>query len=115
MADPEKNSVDTHKEKSEQRSVFGFIPTMKRLMRSKSALFGLVIVVILVLTAIFAPLIAPHDIAMQYKDANKVPPLTTIDQSLIDAEFENITKGTFQHARWSFLLLSADSTVSCKG
>ena len=42
---------------------------------NRGAVVGLVIFVLLVLVAIFAPLIAPHDPAMQYRDSLLVPPI----------------------------------------
>jgi peptide/nickel transport system permease protein len=54
-----------------QRGVF------RRLIKDKSALFGLTVVVILVSAALFAPLIAPHDPAQQYTEQRFSPP--TID------------------------------------
>lgn len=42
---------------------------------SRGALGGLIVFVAMVLIAIFAPLIAPHDPTMQYRDAFLVPPV----------------------------------------
>ena len=42
---------------------------------NRGAVVGLVIFVALVLVAIFAPLIAPHDATMQYRDSLLVPPV----------------------------------------
>jgi dipeptide transport system permease protein len=44
---------------------------------NRGAVIGLVILVLLVLTAIFAPLVAPHDPTFQYRDALLVPPAWT--------------------------------------
>ena len=41
---------------------------MKRLFRNKLAVFGLVLVCVLVFSAVFAPLIAPYDYAQQDYD-----------------------------------------------
>jgi dipeptide transport system permease protein len=44
---------------------------------NRGALLGLAIFALMVLLAIFAPLIAPHDPTMQYRDAMLVPPVWT--------------------------------------
>ncbi len=41
---------------------------------NRGALLGLTVLGLMVLTAIFAPLLAPHDPSMQYRDALLVPP-----------------------------------------
>ena len=41
---------------------------------NRGAVIGLIILALMVLTAIFAPLIAPHDPTFQYRDALLVPP-----------------------------------------
>jgi dipeptide transport system permease protein len=46
---------------------------------NRGAVIGLVILSLLVLTAIFAPLLAPHDPTMQYRDALLVPPAWTAE------------------------------------
>lgn len=43
--------------------------------RNRGAVIGLVVFVLLVLTAIFAPLLAPHDPIEQYRNAILVPPI----------------------------------------
>lgn len=43
--------------------------------RNRGAIIGLSVLVVLALVAIFAPLIAPHDPAWQYRDALLVPPM----------------------------------------
>ena len=43
--------------------------------QNRGAVAGFVVFVLLVLTAIFAPLIAPHDPTQQYRDALLVPPI----------------------------------------
>ncbi|WP_184147985.1 ABC transporter permease subunit [Amaricoccus macauensis] len=43
-------------------------------LANRGAVIGLVVLALLVLTAIFAPLLAPHDPTMQYRDALLVPP-----------------------------------------
>lgn len=45
--------------------------------RSRGALLGLIVFGIMVLVAIFAPLIAPHDPGQQYRDALLLPPVWT--------------------------------------
>ncbi|WP_363465310.1 ABC transporter permease [Halogeometricum borinquense] len=47
---------------------------LRRVMKNWFAMFGLVVVVLLILTAIFAPLIAPHDPTEQNYDALSQPP-----------------------------------------
>ena len=44
---------------------------------NRGAVIGLVVFALTVLVAIFAPLIAPHDPTMQYRDALLVPPIWT--------------------------------------
>ena len=51
-----------------------FMDTCQRLMRSKLAVIGLVIIVVLVLCAIFADLIAPYDFATQELRNQLQPP-----------------------------------------
>jgi len=89
-------------------SIFGIAPTTIRLAKSRSALFGLVIVVILILTALLAPLISPHDMAMQYRSATKLPPMSRIPWEEIHAEFEGVPEGQFQHARSNLFMLGTD-------
>ena len=43
--------------------------------QNRGAVIGLAVFVLLVLTAVFAPLIAPHDPTQQYRDALLVPPV----------------------------------------
>ncbi len=43
--------------------------------QNRGAVIGLVVFILLVLTAFFAPLIAPHDPTAQYRDAFLVPPV----------------------------------------
>ena len=43
--------------------------------QNRGAVIGLVVFVLLVLTAVFASLIAPHDPTQQYRDALLVPPI----------------------------------------
>lgn len=43
--------------------------------QNRGAVIGLVVFILLVLTAIFASLIAPHDPTQQYRDALLVPPI----------------------------------------
>ncbi|UFM64700.1 ABC transporter permease subunit [Paracoccus sp. MA] len=43
--------------------------------QNRGAVIGLVVFVLLVLTAVFAPLIAPHDPTQQYRSALLVPPI----------------------------------------
>ncbi|MEO7995414.1 MAG: ABC transporter permease [bacterium] len=59
----------------ETANIFGFQAIMRRLARKRSALFGLVIICLLVFVAAFAPWLAPHDRNLIYKRANLVPPV----------------------------------------
>ena len=92
----------------EKASVFGLIPTIKRISKSRSAFFGLVVVIGLFLTAGLASFISPHDKAMQYRSAVKVPPMTRISWDEINAEFEGVPSGQFHPARTNLFLLGTD-------
>jgi peptide/nickel transport system permease protein len=48
--------------------------TLRQLARKRTALFGLVLILLLVLTAIFADVIAPHDPIATYVDSLMAPP-----------------------------------------
>ncbi|HYE77663.1 MAG TPA: ABC transporter permease, partial [bacterium] len=92
--DPAAIPVDPFRELEERlaashgpANVFGFKAIMRRLIRKRSALFGLVIIVILVFVAAFAPMLAPHDRNLIYKTANLIPPV-------------GWTKGTGSKAKW---------------
>lgn len=95
-------------EKVQPESIFGLSPTVRRLARSRSALFGLIVVVILVITALLAPLLSPHDMAMQYRAATKKPPMSRIPMQEIRAEFEGIPEGQFRAARTNVFILGTD-------
>ncbi|MEP2725263.1 MAG: dipeptide ABC transporter permease DppC, partial [Roseibium sp.] len=43
--------------------------------QNKGAVLGLAVFVLLVLVAVFAPLVAPHDPDVQYRDSFLVPPV----------------------------------------
>lgn len=92
--------------KTEKKALI--FPLYKRLARSKSALFGLVIVSILIITAIFAPLIAPHDFSMQYRSAVKLPPMSKIPWEQIEAEYSEMPAGKFKTARSNLFILGTD-------
>ncbi|WP_407943332.1 ABC transporter permease subunit [Mangrovicoccus ximenensis] len=49
--------------------------------QNRGAVAGLVVFVLLVLTAVFAPVLAPHDPILQYRDALLVPPAWTAEGS----------------------------------
>lgn len=52
----------------------GFSQIMKRLRKNKTAMFGLIVILLLILLAIFAPLIAPYDPTfMDYSAINATP------------------------------------------
>jgi ABC-type dipeptide/oligopeptide/nickel transport system permease subunit len=89
-------------------TTFGFAPTLKRLTRSKSSLFGFVIVVILLITAAAAPMVSPHDPAFAYRDAVRLPPGSSLSWDTINDEFAGIPEGQFQNARTNKFLLGTD-------
>lgn len=89
-------------------SVYGFVPTMKRLSRSRSALFGLIVVIILILTALLAPLVSPHDMAMQYRTSTKLPPMSRVSWDDINREYEGVPEGQFHSARSNLFILGTD-------
>ncbi len=95
------------------RSVYGIMPTFRRLARSRAALFGLIVVIILILTAMLAPLISPHDIAMQYRTATRIPPMTRIPWAEIEAEYEGVPEGQFHPARTNLFVLGTDKFGRC--
>ena len=90
------------------RSVRGIAPTFRRLARSRSAFFGLIVVALLVLTALLAPIITPHDMSMQYRTATKLPPMTRIPWSEIKKEFDGVPKGRFREAKTNLFILGTD-------
>ncbi|MBE3638336.1 ABC transporter permease subunit [Mangrovicoccus sp. HB182678] len=49
--------------------------------QNRGAVAGLIVFALLVATAVFAPLLAPHDPIMQYRDALLVPPAWTAEGS----------------------------------
>jgi len=100
-------------ESSAPQSVFGFVPTLKRLTRSRAAAFGLVVVILLFFTAAIASLITPHDSAMQYRTATKAPPMTRIPWDEINAEFEGVPEGQFSPAKTNLFVLGTDKFGRC--
>ncbi|GAA0178849.1 ABC transporter permease [Clostridium sediminicola] len=60
-----KNEVVNKKVKITKKKKSNFVETMKRLSKSKMAMVGLVIICILILTALFAGVIAPYGYAEQ--------------------------------------------------
>src|SRR4026208_1651662 len=60
-------AVDLHHETPSARA-------WRRLLRRKSAVFGLVVIVLFVLIAIFAPLLTPYDPAQQSWTSIRKPP-----------------------------------------
>ncbi len=90
------------------RSTFGIGPTMRRLARSRSAAFGLLIVIVLVVTAAIAPLVAPHDMQMQFSSATKVEPMTRISWDEINERYSGIAEGRFKPARTNLFVLGTD-------
>lgn len=89
-------------------SAFGFSSTLRRLSRSKSSLLGLILVAVLVVTAILAPIISPHDPSMLYRDAVQKPPGTLLSWDVIHSEFDGIPKGQFQEPKSNRFLLGTD-------
>ena len=67
MAVTDALAVDLHHESPSARA-------WRRLLRRKSAVFGLVVIVLFVLIAVFAPLIAPYDPAQQSWTSIRKPP-----------------------------------------
>ena len=103
-----KPATEIAKETGPKGSVFGLLPTFKRLSKSKSAFFGLLVVLVLFVTAGLASFISPHDKAMQYRSAVKVPPMTRIPWEEINAEFEGVPEGQFHPARSNLFILGTD-------
>jgi len=56
------------------RSQNVYATTLRQLARKRTALFGLALILLLVLTAIFADVISPHDPIATYVDATMAPP-----------------------------------------
>jgi len=90
------------------RGMYGLGPTARRLARSGLALFGMVVVIVLVLTAVLAPVISPHDKAMQYRSATKAPPMSRIPTEEIENEFRGVPPGQFRPARTNLFILGTD-------
>lgn len=86
----------------------GLSPVLRRLSRSKSALFGLAIVLLLVFTALFAPLLSPHDMAFQYRTATKQPPMTRIAWEEINAQLAGTPERQFARPRTNLFVLGTD-------
>lgn len=59
----------------EMSNVYSLKAILTRLVRKRSAFFGLIIIALLVFVAIFAPWLVPHDRNLIYKKANLVPPI----------------------------------------
>jgi ABC-type dipeptide/oligopeptide/nickel transport system permease subunit len=108
MIDPNINPDQASAPSALPRSTFGFFPTLRRVVRSKSAAFGLVIVILLILTAALAPILAPHDMAMQYRTATKLPPMSRVPWDEIRAQFAGIPSGQFRPARTNIFVLGTD-------
>ena len=70
----------------------------RRLVKRKSAVFGLVIIGLFVLVAVFAPLIAPHDPAQQVWTSIRKPPSAEhwfgTDESGRDVSLEGVLNWT---------------------
>jgi dipeptide transport system permease protein len=76
---------------------------------NRGARIGMIVVGLMVLTAVFAPLIAPHDPAMQFRDALLVPPVWTADGRLefllgTDALGRDILSRLIYGARFSLVI-----------
>jgi peptide/nickel transport system permease protein len=54
-----------------------YVQTLRRLLRSPSGLIGLIVMVLLALTAVFAPLIAPYDPLVQHPGSELAVPSAT--------------------------------------
>jgi peptide/nickel transport system permease protein/oligopeptide transport system permease protein len=83
-------------------------PTLRRLARSKSALFGLFIVLLLSITALLAPALSPHDMTVQYRQAVRLPPMSRSSWSEIRTEFEGKPEGQFRAPRTNLFVLGTD-------
>ncbi|MCD6218472.1 ABC transporter permease [bacterium] len=79
------------------RADHGFRSVLRRLFKRKSAILGLVIIIILSITGIFGPFLAPHDPELIYKGYEKQSPGTIILKTEIDKEFEFATRGAFKY------------------
>ncbi len=89
----------------------GFRSVLRRLFKRKSAILGLIIIVILSITGIFGPFLAPHDPELIYKGFEKKSPGTIILKADIDREFEFATKDAFKYP----LLINNDHSVFLMG
>jgi ABC-type dipeptide/oligopeptide/nickel transport system permease subunit len=76
---------------------YGFKAVLRRLFKRKSAVIGLVIILLLGITGILGPFFAPHDPVLIYKGYEKKPPGTRIPKADIDRELQFVEKGTFKH------------------
>jgi peptide/nickel transport system permease protein len=61
------------KTKLDKKKEIAFLVTLKRLLKNKLAVIGLIIIVLQILMAIFAPLISFHDPVKQNLDASELP------------------------------------------
>ena len=97
--------------KAHQRSDYGFWSVLKRLFKRKSAIIGLIIIVILGITGIFGPWLAPHDPELIYKGFEKKQPGTRIQKVDIDKELKYSTEGAFKYP----MLINGEYSVFLMG
>lgn len=67
-------AVDTLKSESRNATKAMLAEFWYYFSQNKGAVIGLVVITLLVLMAVFAPLVAPHDPDLQYRDSFLVPP-----------------------------------------
>ena len=74
--------------------------------QNRGAVLGLVVFILLVLIAVFAGLLAPHDPTVQYRDALLVPPMWE------EGANGRSSAGLRPHMQWAQTPLTRPQTVS---
>jgi ABC-type dipeptide/oligopeptide/nickel transport system permease subunit len=103
--------VDKPDRKKPHRSDYGFMSILRRLFRRKSAIIGLFIILVLTITGLLGPYLAPHDPVLIYKGYEKKPPGTIIPKADIDREFKYATTGAFKYP----MLINNDHSIFLLG
>lgn len=85
------------KDQKTRKTDHGFRSVIRRLFKRKSAILGLLIIIILSFTGIFGPFLSPHDPELIYKGFEKKVPGTIILKAQIDKEFEFANEGAFKY------------------